>query len=389
MIRSGVSVSDRMVWRIFSAKSAAPRRPSPSLAGRTTSRRWVSKAATAARAVTAAASRRGRRAATAGSADARLGGRHRIRDQHLHAGQLTQRGLGLEPPDRPVRAADQRRPGGLEHGRQPLQPAGRRGQAVGQRRELAGEQREQPFPREVDPVERVPGVLAQDRLREPGGLQLADEQVPIDGVLGRQVGHGGERRQPALGHRLPLGPPGRRQVRPARVMRVLADARREDGCEPERLGQERLDGVSEGGHDRDSTPMSARSSAKSQPRVSPGSIRTTRPAPVVVVVVGCGLADVAARDPPDLGTVWHVQHPGDAAKLEPAVWERFVGDHDGHPRLARDVLELAVAGGHPEGEPAVLPDVPDGGKHDRAVGPDRGKGREVTLVEEPAQLLGG
>ena len=70
MIRSGVSVSDRMVWRIFSAKSAAPRRPSPSLAGRTTSRRWVSKAATAARAVTAAASRRGRRAATAGSADA-------------------------------------------------------------------------------------------------------------------------------------------------------------------------------------------------------------------------------------------------------------------------------------------------------------------------------
>ena len=111
--------------------------------------------------------------------------------------------------------------------------------------------------------------------------------------------------------------------------------------------------------------MSARSSAKSQPRVSPRLDPHDGPAPVVVVVVGCGLADVAARDPPDLGTVRHVQHPGDAAKLEPAVWERFVGDDDGHPRLACDVLELAVASGHPEGEPAVLPDVPDGGKHDR------------------------
>ena len=38
-IRSGVSASERIVWRIFRANSSRPRRPSPSLAGRTTSAR--------------------------------------------------------------------------------------------------------------------------------------------------------------------------------------------------------------------------------------------------------------------------------------------------------------------------------------------------------------
>ena len=79
-IRSGVSVSERIVWRILAANSSRPRRPSPSLAGRTTSRRWASNAASAAsrprrrrpsagdqRPATAGSSRRARAAARASS----------------------------------------------------------------------------------------------------------------------------------------------------------------------------------------------------------------------------------------------------------------------------------------------------------------------------------
>ena len=58
--------------------------------------------------------------------------------------------------------------GGVEHRRQRLQPPGGRRQPVGERRELAGREREQALADEVDPVERVPGVLAQRPSRRTG-----------------------------------------------------------------------------------------------------------------------------------------------------------------------------------------------------------------------------
>jgi hypothetical protein len=70
LIRAGLSSVERRVWTIFAANSAGPIRPSPSEAGRTTSRRWASNASSARRAMSAAARSLGSTAATAASLDA-------------------------------------------------------------------------------------------------------------------------------------------------------------------------------------------------------------------------------------------------------------------------------------------------------------------------------
>ena len=57
-------------------------------------------------------------------------------------------------------------------------------------------------------------------------------------------------------------------------------------------------------------------------------------------------------------------------------------------RGSRAMLELAVAGGHPEREAAVLPDVPDRRLEDAPVLPEGGQGGQVRLVEEPVELVG-
>ena len=265
------------MWRIFSAKSASPRRPSPSLAGRTTSRRCVSKAATAARAVAAAAVRRGTTASHRGiGRRGGVGGRQRVGDEFLDAADLAERRLRLEPGDRAAGMPDQRLACRLDHGRQRLQTPGGGGEAVGERRELARLETEQALADEVDPFERVPGVLGEDGLAEPRRLELADDQVAVDRVVGREVGHRPERREPAVGRRESLGAAGRGQIRPAAVMGVLADHRREDRFALEGLGEEGRDGPGEVRHPA-KTPISVRSSRKSQPRVSPGSIRATVP----------------------------------------------------------------------------------------------------------------
>ena len=141
MIRSGVSVSDRIVWRIFSANSAAAE-PALALAGGQDDVAQVGLE----RGDRGPGGRGGRVEARAHGGDRRivgrggLGRRQRVGDQLLDARQLVERGLGLEPPDGPALVPDERGPCRLEHGRQALEPAGGRGQAVGQRRELAGEQ---------------------------------------------------------------------------------------------------------------------------------------------------------------------------------------------------------------------------------------------------------
>ena len=77
----GRQASDRIVWRIFRAKRSRPSRASPSLAGRTTSRRCVSNAASAARATSAAARSRGRHRGHRRIVRGRLGLGERVVDQ--------------------------------------------------------------------------------------------------------------------------------------------------------------------------------------------------------------------------------------------------------------------------------------------------------------------
>ena len=165
-IRSGVSVSERIVWRILRAKSSAPRRPSPSLAGRTTSRRCALEGGERGLGGVAAASRRGRSAATPGPSPAADRRSQASSISSSTPGQLLERGLGLEPPDRATGAGpDERRPRPRRgpRGMVSSRPAtlARRSASGANSRASSGNR---PSPEQVDPVERVPGVLAQLRL---------------------------------------------------------------------------------------------------------------------------------------------------------------------------------------------------------------------------------
>ena len=133
-------------------------------------------------------------------------------------GSWRDRRLGLEPrrpADRRRRRAPPRAPSSDR--RHALEPAGDRGQAVRQRRELAGDQREQAVAEQVDPVERVPGVLAELGLGEPRRLQLAEQRgrgrSPRRRVRSASAANGLE---PAVDERQPVEPPGLGHVRPRR-----------------------------------------------------------------------------------------------------------------------------------------------------------------------------
>ena len=82
-----------------------------------------------------------------------------------------------------------------------------------------------PSPSEVDPDERVPGVLAEVDLVEALRLELADQQVAVDRLVGAEAVHRRELGQPAVPEGQPLGTTGRREVGPAVVVGVLADRR--------------------------------------------------------------------------------------------------------------------------------------------------------------------
>ena len=49
-----------------------------------------------------------------------------------------------------------------------------------------------PLAEEVDPLERIPGVLAQLGLVEPPGVELAHDEVAVDRLVAAQVA-GGDR----------------------------------------------------------------------------------------------------------------------------------------------------------------------------------------------------
>ena len=173
-----------------------------------------------------------------------------VADELIHPGQLVERRLGLEAPDRAPGVTDERLASGVEDGRDPLEPAGGRDQAVGQRREFASLEREQAVAHEIDPFERVPRILAQLGLGEARRFELADEQVAVDRLVGREVRHRGELGQPPLRERRTLRAPRGRQVRPSIVVPVLADRGRKRRVEAKELGEERLEAAREVGHCR-------------------------------------------------------------------------------------------------------------------------------------------
>ena len=206
----------------------------------------------------------------------RIGLPERVVDQPGDARQLLEGGLGLEPPDGPTVDTDER-PWRRSRLRQAFEPTRHRRQPIAQWGELAGDQREQALADQVDPVERVPGVLAQLKFGEPHRVDLAEDQVAVDGLVGGQLGQALERGLPAV-HGVQSSP-----RRPASVTsdQVPSDrwspmAVAQTGIEPEQLVEERAEDVVERGHPLPD-PHRLRSSRKSQPRMSPGSIRTTTP----------------------------------------------------------------------------------------------------------------
>ena len=108
----------------------------------------------------------------------------------------------VQPRHRTVREAAQRGFGVLEDGRDPFEPAGDRRQTVGERREVARREREQPEAQEIDPVHRVPRVIAQLGLGVAQRGELAHDEVPIEALVGgegrRRPGRASSATQPSI-----------------------------------------------------------------------------------------------------------------------------------------------------------------------------------------------
>jgi RimJ/RimL family protein N-acetyltransferase len=167
----------------------------------------------------------------------------------LHdARQLFERLLGVEPGNRPIAHRPDLVDRRVHHRVDALEPPGHRRQAIGERRELAGDQGEQAPAEQVHPVQRIPRLLAQVKIGEAHRFELLDQQVAVDGIVGRQALEPAELGQPPIGERDPRLPTGSRHVRPAIVVGVLTDAGRGGREEPEELGQERVGTRAEVGH---------------------------------------------------------------------------------------------------------------------------------------------
>jgi hypothetical protein len=117
-----------------------------------------------------------------------------------------------------------------------------------ERREVAGEERVEREAHQVDPAQGIPGVLAQLGLAEPEGTQLAQHEVPVHALVGGEGVHvkALERGRPAVDEREARLPPLFARVRPAVVVAVVADGRREVRLEDEELVEELGDKVGVG-----------------------------------------------------------------------------------------------------------------------------------------------
>ena len=146
------------MWTSFCANSSLPRRPSPSDAGSTTSVRCRSNASSADRAAVRRRAQPGHDLGDGRVAGCRgplaLGQRVADRDPRCRpTGRSPSRCGGGRPAGRRSPSSVS---GGVEHRGDALEAARDRRQPLGQRRELAGDQREQPVAEHVDPLERAP-----------------------------------------------------------------------------------------------------------------------------------------------------------------------------------------------------------------------------------------
>ena len=262
------------MWRIFSANSLAPSRPSPSLSRQ----HLLAEVALEALHLSPRTLGGGPQPWQHGG-DGRivgfrlLGHRQRLVGELDHTRQLFERLLGVEACHRPVPDRPDLLDCSIDHGLEPVEPSRDRGEPLRQRCEFPGDESEQAAAQEVDPFERAPGFLAQIKVREAHRIELLDEQIAIDGVVGWQVREPAELGQPAVGEGDPLAPSGRRHVRPPRVVRVLADERRCGRLERQELGQERVGARAEVGHSGTSTGCSGGGASLAVPATIRGHVR--------------------------------------------------------------------------------------------------------------------
>ena len=251
-IAAAVTSGSRRVWRSLASNSGRPRIGLPVAAGATSSSRCRRKR------LQRLGRGRGRRPepgqergdVRVARRGRRLAGRDRLVGEARDAADPLGGGLGHERRDGSIRVDAQRRPGAVEDRRDPLQPARHRLEPDGERRELAGEQRVDPAAEHVDPHERVPRLLAQHVVVEPGVVQLTEDEVAVDPLAGvqRRVIDGAQLGLPAVDEREPRPAAGLGDVRPAAVAAMVADAGRDIGLELEQLVEEALDEGLEAGH---------------------------------------------------------------------------------------------------------------------------------------------
>ena len=159
---------------------------------------------------------------------------------------VCKRATGRSGP-RPTSARARR----VDESGQALETARDARQSVGERRELPGEEREQALPDEVDPAERVPGLLAQLGVREVLRLELLDDEVPVDRLVARLSAPGSSSDSVAIqrsANASRVMATSVAQIRPAVVEPMVADVGRVDRLERVILVEERVEQGQEGGH---------------------------------------------------------------------------------------------------------------------------------------------
>ncbi len=240
----------RRVCLSLAANSASPSSGPPAAFGTTCVARCSPMASSSAAARSAAARRRGRSAATSGSDGGGLGLGHRVAREPGDPADPLRGDVRVEPRDRTVRVRPDERSRLVEHPREALQPGGRRREADRQRREVAGQQRMERAAQDVHPHHRVPGLLAEPVIGEARGLELAQDEVAVDAVVGRERGRIQRRegRRPAIDEGQPLGAARLAVVGPAVVVAVVAHPGGGLGLEREQLVEEGGDEVGDGGH---------------------------------------------------------------------------------------------------------------------------------------------
>ena len=262
---SGVSVAERIVWRSLRANSSAPSRPSPTLAGRTTRA-----GAPRTRPGRSGPWRRRHRVAagrpmTAASSAAASAARQGLVDQLADAGELGERGLGLESADRStVGRAHQRLASPVQQGRHPVQPTGDARQPIRERGELARRgARNRPSPSRYtqssafqrsswssSSLNRCGGELASRTMSRSS----AWSRTSIAGSTASNVGAPVRRRRPAA------RPARRPDIGPAIVVAMVADGGGGTGLSGVRRVEVGGGQVREGGHGVESSgdPVLAR-----------------------------------------------------------------------------------------------------------------------------------